>query len=75
MKHKLTNPQIRIVNNVGQIRMRSFPPENGVTTAHTAYKEGAQAMAEMIRNAIVTGNLREVMELAKATETTTFYEY
>jgi hypothetical protein len=72
---KLADPKIRVVNNVGQIRTRSFPPENGVTTAKTAYQEGAQAVAEMFRNAIATGNLRAVMDLAKATETTTFYEY
>jgi hypothetical protein len=70
---KLTDPKIRVVNNIGQIRTRSFPPENGVTTAHTAYKEGAQAMAEMFRNAIESGDLNNVIQLAKETEKKSFY--
>lgn len=72
---KLTNPQIKIVNNVGQVRTRSFNPTNGMTTANTAYKEGAMAMADMFRDAIQSGNLKKVMDIAKATEQNSFYEY
>jgi len=72
---KLTNPQIKITNHVGQIRSRSFSETNAITAAHIAYKEGAQAMAEMLRDAIHSGNLQSILDLAKATEQTSFYEY
>lgn len=72
---KLTNPQIKVVNNAGQIGSQSFPPSNGVTTAHLAYKQGAANMAKMFRDAIQSGNLAAVIDLSKATEQTSFYEY
>lgn len=72
---KLTNPQVRIVNHVGHIRTRSFPENVGLTTAHIAYKEGAEAMALMFREAIQSGDLKKVVDLANATEQTSFYEY
>jgi len=72
---KLTDPEIKVTHNVGEITTKSFPVTNGVTTAHIAYKEGAFAMAKMFRDAINSGDLGKVMELARATETNSFYEY
>jgi hypothetical protein len=72
---KLTDPKIKISNHVGQIRARSFPEAGGLSTAHIAYKEGAEAMASMFREAIQSGDLNRVIDLAKATEKTSFYEY
>jgi hypothetical protein len=71
---KLPEPIIATVHNVTVVGPYSA---GGATNTHTAaklgYLHGAEVMAAMFREAFATGNIAEVHNLIKATETNSFF--
>ena len=69
---KLPNPKIQTINNITEIAGKSI--SGGVVgAASIAYIAGAEAIAEMFRDAIASGDLNNVIQLAKETEKKSFY--
>lgn len=70
---KLPDPQIKRINNV--LSVGPYSSANEVTAAHLGYTRGAETVARMFSELVMTNDVDGLFKLAKATNTKSFYQY